>query len=42
MSKNIAASVRSACLKRSRGTGEDYNLLLTRYGNERLLYRLCG
>ena len=40
MSKNIAASVRQRLLNRSRETGEDYNLLLTRYGNERLLYRL--
>ena len=40
MSKNVAASVRQRLLNRSRETGEDYNLLLTRYGNERLLYRL--
>ena len=38
--KNVAASVRQRLLNRSRETGEDYNRLLTRYGNERLLYRL--
>ena len=37
---HAAASVRQRLLNRSRETGEDYNLLLTRYGNERLLYRL--
>ena len=37
---NIAASVRQRLLNRSREAGEDYNLLLARYGNERLLYRL--
>ena len=38
--KNVAASVRQRLLNRSREAGEDYNLLLARYGNERLLYRL--
>lgn len=37
---NAAASVRQRLLNRSRETGEDYNLLLTRFGNERLLYRI--
>ena len=37
---NMAASVRQRLLNRSRQTGDDYNLLLTRYGVERLLYRL--
>lgn len=37
---NVAASVRQRLLNRSRKTGEDYNLLLTHYGIERLLYRL--
>lgn len=37
---NVAASVRQRLLNRSRETGEDYNLLLTRFGNERLLYRI--
>lgn len=35
-----AQSVRRRLLNRSRATGEDYNLLLTRYAVERLLYRL--
>ena len=33
-------SVRQRLLNRSRKSGEDYNLLLTRFGVERLLYRL--
>lgn len=36
----VAHSVRQRLLNRSRETGEDYNLLLTRYAVERLLYRL--
>ena len=32
--------MRQRLLNRSREAGEDYNLLLARYGNERLLYRL--
>ena len=36
----VARSVRQRLLNRSRDTGEDYNLLLTRYAVERLLYRL--
>lgn len=36
----LAQSVRRRLLNRSRDTGEDYNLLLTRYAIERLLYRL--
>ncbi|MFQ5463189.1 MAG: nucleotidyl transferase AbiEii/AbiGii toxin family protein [Phycisphaerae bacterium] len=36
----VAQSVRQRLLDRSRDTGEDYNLLLTRYSVERLLYRL--
>ncbi len=36
----VAQSVRQRLLDRSRDTGEDYNLLLTRYAVERLLYRL--
>lgn len=35
-----ARSTRQRLLNRSRETGEDYNLLLTRFGIERLLYRL--
>ena len=38
--KGVAHSVRQRLLNRSRDTGEDYNLLLTRYAIERLLYRL--
>lgn len=36
----VAQSVRQRLLSRSRETGDDYNLLLTRYAVERLLYRL--
>ena len=39
--RNIAASVRQRLLDRARGRGEDFNYLLTRYANERLLYRLA-
>ncbi len=38
--KNAAASVKQRLLKLSRRRGEDFNLLLVRYGIERLLYRL--
>jgi predicted nucleotidyltransferase component of viral defense system len=38
--KNVAASVRQRLLNLSRKTGEDFQLLLTRYAVERLLYRL--
>ena len=38
--KNVAASVCQRLLNRSRQTGEDFQLLLTRYAIERLLYRL--
>jgi len=37
---NLAASVRQKLLNLSRMSGEDFNLILTRYGLERLLYRL--
>ncbi len=40
MSRNLAASVRARLKNRADATREDYNLLLTRYGLERLLYRL--
>ena len=40
MSRNVGASVRARLKNRSDATREDYNLLLTRYGLERLLYRL--
>ncbi len=36
----VARSTRRRLLNRSRETGEDYSLLLTRFGIERLLYRL--
>ncbi len=39
--KNLPASVRQRLLNLSRERGEDFNYLLTRYGNERLLYRLA-
>jgi hypothetical protein len=38
--KNPAASARDRLLVLARERGEDFQLLLTRYGLERLLYRL--
>lgn len=38
--RNLAASVRARLLDRARETGQDFNLILTRYALERLLYRL--
>ena len=38
--RNIAASVRARLLKHARETRQDFNLILTRYTLERLLYRL--
>lgn len=38
--RNMGASVRGRLLNLSRETGQNYNLLLTRYALERLLYRL--
>ena len=38
--RNVPASVRQRLLNRARDRGEDFNFLLTRYANERLLYRL--
>ena len=40
--RNIPASVRQRLLNRARERGEDFNFLLTRYANERLLYRLAA
>lgn len=40
MSGNLAASIRARLLNRAKATKEDFNLILTRYGLERLLYRL--
>ena len=40
-SANLAASVRARLLNRAHAQGEDFNYLLTRYANERLLYRLA-
>lgn len=37
--RNMAASVRSRLLNRARETQQDFNLVLTRYAIERLLYR---
>lgn len=39
--RNLSASVHRRLLNRARERGEDFNYLLTRYGNERLLYRLA-
>lgn len=38
---NIGASVRARLLRLARERGEDFQLLVTRYANERLLYRLA-
>ena len=38
--KNIAASVRARLLNRAKADGMDFNLVLTKYALERLLYRL--
>jgi hypothetical protein len=38
--KNIGASVRARLLNRARAEKVDFNLMLTRYALERLLYRL--
>ncbi len=40
--RNVPASVRQRLLNRARERGEDFNFLLTRYANERLLYRLAA
>lgn len=39
--KNMGASVRARLLKISKDSGQNYQLVLTRYANERLLYRLA-
>jgi predicted nucleotidyltransferase component of viral defense system len=39
--KNISASVRARLAQRARDRGDDFQLVLTRYANERLLYRLA-
>lgn len=38
--KDVGASVRSRLLRLARDHGDDFQVLLTRYANERLLYRL--
>lgn len=38
--RNVAASVRARLLNRARETRQDFNLILTRYAIERLLYRI--
>lgn len=40
MTKNLAASVQARLLTRAKARNEDFNLLLTRYALERILYRL--
>jgi len=37
---NVAASVKQRLLNRARERTEDFNLLLTKYGLERILYRI--
>ena len=39
--RNLAASVRQRLLNRARERHEDFNYLLTRHANERLLFRLA-
>jgi len=39
--KNMGASVRARLLMISKDSGQNYQLVLTRYANERLLYRLA-
>ena len=40
--RNRGASVRARLLNISKESGQNYQLVLTRYANERLLYRLGG
>ncbi|MFT5042744.1 MAG: hypothetical protein ACI8TX_003737 [Hyphomicrobiaceae bacterium] len=40
--RNIGASVRARLLQLARARNEDFQLVLTRYANERLLYRLAN
>ncbi|MDP9995662.1 hypothetical protein J2W30_004570 [Variovorax boronicumulans] len=40
MSRNLAASIRARLKQRADATKQDFNLTLTNYGLERLLYRL--
>ena len=40
--KDVAASVRARLLRLARERGEDFQLVLTRYANERLLFRLAS
>ena len=40
MSRDVAASVRARLLNKARGTGEEFELTLTRFAGERLLFRL--
>lgn len=40
--KNVAASVQARLLERARARGDDFQLLLLRYANERLLFRLAS
>lgn len=41
MSRNLAASVRARLKQHADAAKQDFNLTLTHYGLERLLYRLC-
>ncbi|HET7753506.1 MAG TPA: nucleotidyl transferase AbiEii/AbiGii toxin family protein [Anaeromyxobacteraceae bacterium] len=40
--KDVGASVRARLLRLARERGEDFQLVLTRYANERLLFRLAS
>ena len=40
MNTGLVASVHARLLARAKERGEDFNLILTRYGVERFLYRL--
>lgn len=39
--RNVAVSVRARLLNRARENKQDFNLVLTRYAIERLLYRIA-
>jgi len=39
--KDVGASARARLLQLAKKQGEDFQLVLTRYANERLLYRLA-
>ena len=42
MSKNLPASIRARLKNHADATKQDFNLILTHFGLERLLYRLAS